>query len=137
MNWRNLIFLFSFLMFSPAVLLLMAGFMVVPPIVIIGLSNWNFGGLVYLFSLIGGGVGLATAFFITFDLAGKTVSYINMQIKRSGLIFGVMSELFVFQYITPNFEPFLYYWLPPLFGAVVLLTLSFTITANKAFKQDK
>ncbi|WP_221795205.1 hypothetical protein [Oceanobacter mangrovi] len=132
---RVLIYPFSFLAFAPAMLLFMAGMILIVPATVIDLSKGHFSTLLYLSLLLGGGAGLASALLVTFDVAGKPLVESYLWLKRLGLIIGVVSELVVLSIFSPDKEPFLHYWLPQLVGGVVLLGLSFSVTANKSNQQ--
>lgn len=134
MNKRTLIYPFSLVAFAPAMLLFMAGVILIVPATILDLTKGHFSTLQYLFLLAGGGSGLISALLITFDIAGKPVVDSYFWLKRFGLIVGFASELVVIYIFTPNKEPFIYYWLPQLVGAAVLLGLSFGVAANKSMQ---
>ena len=134
MSMRALIYLFSFVAFAPAMLLFMAGMILIFPATILDLTKGHFSTLQYLFLLAGGGAGLVSALLITFDIAGKPILDSYLWLKRFGLIIGFASELVVIYLFTPNNEPFIYYWLPQLIGAVVLFGLSLCVTANKSMQ---
>jgi hypothetical protein len=132
MSMRTLIYPFSFIAFAPAMLLFMAGMILIVPATILDLAKGHFSTFQYLFLLAGGGAGLASALLITFDIAGRLIIDFHLWLKRFGLIVGFASELVIIYIFTPNNEPFIYYWLPQLVGAVVLFGLSFNVTANKS-----
>jgi len=118
-------------MFLPAIFVFCVGLMLLLSIVMMGVTKGNIESLIYLCPLVGGCIGLLAALFITFEIAGKSISSLNLPMMRIGLIFGVVTELIVIYELPPNLEPFMYYWFPPLCGALVLLVLSFKLAANK------
>lgn len=130
MKARHLIFVFSLIVFTPATLLLLAGLALIPAAVFGDLAKGHIIAAVLLLPLLGAIWGLSSAVLVTFDIAGASFSRIGMNKKRWGLIAGFASELSVIAAFTPNMEPFVYYWLPPLVGGVVLLALSFRSGAN-------
>ena len=125
MNYKKLIFIFLIIMFLPAVILLLVGMVLVPMIVFLGVSKGHWETMILLLPLLGGGVGLLTAALIIFDIAGNSLLPVSLTLKRFGLLLGILSKLSVVAWIAPNMEPFLYYWLPPLVGGVVLFVLSY------------
>lgn len=135
MNLRVMIYPFSFLAFAPAMLLFMAGMSLIIPVTILDLVKGHFSTLQYLVLLTGGGAGLTSALLVTFDIARQPIIGSYLWLKRLGLLVGIVSELLVIKEFTPNKEPFMYYWLPQLVGAVVLFGLSFSVTANKSNQQ--
>lgn len=132
MSIKVLIYPFSFVAFAPAMLLFMAGMILIVPAAILDLTKGHFSTLQYLFLLAGGGAALVSALLITLDIAGNSIVDSYLWLKRFGLMVGFVSELVVIYLFTPNEEPFIYYWLPQLVGAIVLFVLSFSVTANKS-----
>lgn len=132
MSIKVLIYPFSFVAFAPAMLLFMAGMILIVPAAILDLTKGHFSTLQYLFLLAGEGAGLVSALLITLDIAGNSIVDSYLWLKRFGLMVGFVSELVVIYLFTPNEEPFIYYWLPQLVGAIVLFVLSFSVTANKS-----
>ena len=112
-------------MFLPALLLFFVGLAFVPSVVFLDLSKGHWESTVLLLPLAGGAAGLVSALLVTCDIAGNSLLSVNNNVKRLGLIAGILSELAVVVWLPPNMEPFLYYWLPELFGGVVLLPLSY------------
>lgn len=134
MSIKVLIYPFSFVAFAPAMLLFMVGMTLIIPATILDLTKGHFSTLQYLFLLAGGGAGLVSALLITLDIAGNPIVDSYLWLKRFGLMVGFVSELVVIYLFTPNEEPFIYYWLPQLVGAIVLFVLSFSVTANKSMQ---
>lgn len=104
--------------------------------VAIDLRKGHFESMLLLLPLIGGGVGLVSALALTTELAGNAIAKGITSFARAGLFVGIAAELVVYLYIKPESAPTIMYWLPPLFGAVILFAMSFTITANKQKQAD-
>jgi len=134
---RKLIYIFSLLCFFPAIFLLLGGMALIPTAVIIDLGKGHLSSLVLLLPLIGGIFGVIMAFTVAFELLAWTNTKVKNFYKYLGLLVGIMSELSISFWITPNLEPFLTFWLPPLLGAGLLLFGLYTNTTNKSLKQDK
>lgn len=126
------IYAFFISMFAPAGLMLAAGVILIPIVVIIDLSKGHFETILFLLPLVGGAIGLFSALVLTAELAGDPIVRNITGYARAGLLAGVAAESAVYIYFKPETEPSLTYWLPPLIGAAILFTASFTYTANKA-----
>ena len=130
MNNRPWVYPFSFITFAPVVVAFLLGLVLVVPSVVVNVALGKIAALLHLAVLIGGGAGLLSALLLTFDIAGKPLSDTSVGLKRVGLAIGVTSELWLMHMATPAPEPFLFYWVPPLIGSVVLMGLSIRLDAK-------
>lgn len=113
-------------MFAPAMLLLAAGAILVPMVVIMDLLKGHFETMLLLLPLIGGAVGLSSAIVLTTELAGSPIINNVTSYARLGLMVGIAAECVVYFYFEPEWGPSFMYWLPPIVGAVVLFAMSFS-----------
>lgn len=133
---RKLIYIFSLICFLPAIFLLLGGMALIPTAVIIDLGKGHLSSLILLLPLIGAIFGVVMAFIVAFELLKGINSKVGNSHKYLGLLCGVISELSIILWFTPNLESFLTFWLPPLLGAGVLLFGLYANTTNKSFKWD-
>jgi hypothetical protein len=116
-------FVFAFL-FAPALLLFISGALLITSVVVMELFKGGFSSIVYMWPVIGGGVGLAAATVLVIKLAGKPAVSMSTGVAVVGVLVGVVTEAGTYFYFTPAPEPTLIYWLPPVVGAALLLVAS-------------
>jgi uncharacterized protein YacL len=136
MRYRKLIYVLSFLMLFPALILYMAGVLLM--LVVIGgfianLLTSEWGSLAHSsemligasIPMVAGYIGLASAWSVMFDVAGSPVSQTNIWRKRLGLIVGLCIALLLAKIFKPSLDIFFGLWMLPITGGFVLLILTF------------
>ncbi|TMS91923.1 hypothetical protein CWB58_17135 [Pseudoalteromonas sp. S201] len=133
---RKIAYTLSLVSLLPALLLLLAGIALIPAVVIADLGKGHLSSLVLLLPLIGAVLGIISSITVAFELLGWVKVRVNNCYKYLGMFSGIISELSVIFWFTPNIEPFLTFWLPPMLGSVILIISLYLNTTNKPLKRD-
>lgn len=120
---RKLLYLYSIIVFAPALILFLSGCAVIyeEAYAQFGLIEKNRAALIIqAFGLF---IGLFASILLTCDLAGNPLGRIPLAYKRSIMVVGVVSGFFMNRWIGPS----ALFWIPQLIGSAVLIVMSFII----------
>lgn len=128
---RKLLYLYSLIVFAPALVTFMTGCAVVYQ------GAYEEFGLLeamrrpLILQAFGMFIGLFATVMLTFDLAGTPLARVPLSYKRSIMIVGLVSGFFMNRWIGPTAM----FWVPQLIGTIILIGLSYIIPVT--FKPKK